>query len=889
MLLEGLPERWYTYPTMTAPLLTTKLYIPPVRANLVSRPRLLQRLGDGLREGRALTLISAPAGFGKTTLAAEWVCGTAHEVAWVTLDEGDNDPVRFLTYTVAALQQIDGNIGRSIQQLLQSPQTPPLPGLIPLLINDITAAAVDLTLVLDDFHTIAAPPAHQAIQFLLENQPPNMHLVISTRETPPLQLAQLRARGQVTEIGERDLRFTRSEMAAFFNQTQGLALSDDVIAALEKRTEGWIAGLQLAILALQENPGKADALVAAFAGDDRHVTDYLVSQVLQQQPERTQAFLRQTAILAQLTPSLCNAVTGSSDAQAEMAHLEKANLLIPLDNQRQWFRTHRLLAGALRATLAAEEKQLAHQRAAGWYERQGLLSRAIEHALASGVVAEAERLIRQAADRTMLSGGILTVRNWLDALPDERVRADKALAIYKGWTLAAVGELAQAQVYADAAAASFEPDEQSDLWAKHLVLNSFVALLLHQDYEQAISLVADALEILGEEQLPWRVIALWAMAESLERSNDVAGAIETLRKAQQAGRIHGSHSFAVVEGALAKALNDHGRRREAIAVCREAIERHIGGEAPPTPMISHLHSWMGILAYEANRLDQARQYHQRAAELSQQVGLAYDMATTRGLSAPTLHALGETEAALDALRDASQVAVETQYSDVEWYRAWEAHIHLDQGDLPFAVRWAQQRDLTPDVPLQLFHIKKHLVYGRLLVTQGETADARRCLDHLDTFCRENGLHRWLITVHVLQALLAERSGNRRAALNTLSRAIEIAAPEGYLRAFLEQGPPLFPLLRDVRSSAPPFVDQLLNEAESARDTGAASQPLIEPLSERELEVLGLIAAGLSNRRIAERLVIAVGTVKRHLNNIYGKLGVHSRTQAVARAGELDLL
>ncbi|MFL7792754.1 MAG: LuxR C-terminal-related transcriptional regulator [Anaerolineae bacterium] len=886
----------------TTHLLTTKLYIPSPRPNLVDRPRLVERLDEGLRQGRKLTLVSAPAGFGKTTLVTDWVCGGAREVAWISLDEGDNDPVQILTYLIAALQQVDGSIGQTVQQLLRSPQLPPLQSLVSSLINDIAATSTDLTLVLDDYHFISSPIVHQLVGFLLEHQPPMVHVVISTRESLPdaLPLPRLRARGQVTEIKDRDLRFAAEEIAAFLNQTMHLNLSVGAVKAIEARTEGWIAGLQLAALALRERGEDAEAFITAFTGDDRHVIDYLIAEVLHRQPEAVRDFLHKTVILDQLSVPLCNAVTERQDARAMLDRLDGANLLIPLDNRREWYRYHRLFAEALRTTLVPQEERMLHQRAMRWYEAQGFVSQAIGHALAawdpltgSGqALDEVERLILLVAEEIMQGGNIITVRRWLDALPDERVRADGNLAFYKGWVLAMTGDLALAEEYVEVAEERFHRTQAAgeDL-GKLQVFRSFIAVLVHRDYQRGVEAATEALQLLGDNPSHWHLIALWAVAESLERTQSVVRAIDALRDARQAGLVFGEHIFAIViEGALTKALNDHGRRREALAVCQEAIGRRTAGDGRPMPVIGHLFTWMGILAYEANQLVLAREYHEKAIVLGEQLGFEYDPTSSRGLAAPTLYAQGEVDTALEALQRAYQDALQVGYTEPSWFLALEADMRLRLGDLPFALRWAEEAGLSPDGEPEVLSVESHLVYGRLLLAQGRLVDVRRWLARLEHFTKENGLYRWLIAVRIQQALAAERSGDRSAARDYLAQAVEAAAPEDYLRAFLDEGAQVLALLRDVRHVSPAFVDCLLNyarEADLAQE--AALQPLVEPLSEREIEVLRLIAAGLSNREIAERLFISIGTVKRHVNNIYGKLGVHSRTQAIAEARGLGII
>jgi LuxR family maltose regulon positive regulatory protein len=899
-------------------LLTTKLYIPPPRPDLVPRPRLIQRLEEGLSLGHKLTLISAPAGSGKTTLVTDWICRGARQIAWISLDEGENDPVQFLTYLIAALQQIDHNIGQTVLKILPSPQLPPLQRLVISLINDISAAGAMATLVLDDYQLIHSKSVHEVLQFLLEHQPPFMHMIVTTREDPPLPMHRLRARGQVTEIRERDLRFTPEEVEAFLNRTMGLNLSSEAVTALETRTEGWVAGLQLAALALQEggNGAQAEAFIAAFTGDDRYVMDYLVAEVLERQAPATRDFLHQTAILDQLTAPLCDAVTGRQNSQAILEGLAGANLfLIPLNHRGEWYRYHRLFAEVLRTQLGKQEKVRLHQQAAHWYEANGLLSQAIRHTLACASAMEdsstglglasrgtteqggqaledAIRLIRLAAEEKMLEGRVSTVRHWLDALPDERVRADGKLATYKGWVLALNAEMPLAEEYADRAEKCLRQGQEpaADL-GKVLVLRSFITLLFRRNYEEAIQLAADALEALEENQPHWRVAALWAMAEARERTRPITEAIAAFREAGRIGHTLGDQVFAVTaEFSLATALGNHGQRRAAVAACEEAIERYTDEMGRTLPMTGLLFSRLGLLHYEANQLELARRYAEKGKALADQLGLGSPQTLALGVLGPILYAQGEPNAALQVLQRAHQLATREALGETGWLLASEASMRLKEGDLPFALYWAETARLSLDDIPQYLRIEEHVAYGRLLFAQGRLPDAGRWLDRLGRFTQERALYRWLITVHILQALTAERSGDSPSARGYLARALELAAPQNYYRPFLDEDTQIMALLPAVRHTVPAFADQLLAYAgvtKPGRDTPI--QPLVEPLSERELEVLGLIAAGLTNAEIAQKLFIAVGTVKRHVNHIYGKLDVGSRTQAIAKAREIRLL
>lgn len=882
---------------MESPLLSTKLHIPSPRPDLVARPRLVEQVEAGVRQNHRLTLVSAPPGFGKTTLVGEWLGGRLLPVAWLSLDEADNDPLRFMQYLVAALQQVDETVGQATLLALQSPQMPPVQGLVIPLINDLNASDTPLALVLDDYHLVASAPVQQAVAFLLEHQPPSMHTIISTREDPPLPLVRLRARGQITEIRERDLRFTTEEASTFLTQTMGLALSGEAVQALGARTEGWIAGLQLAALALQRDMDDAESFVATFTGSDRYIMDYLVSEVLGRQPEELRSFLYQTAILDTLTASLCDALTGREDSRHVLDQLEGANLfLFPLDNRREWYRYHRLFAEFLRMSLGREEQISLHLKAMDWFEEHSLMDQAIRHALTyaklSGDLDPAERLIRLAAETALLSGSLATLRGWLDALPEERIRASGELATFKGWLLVLTDNSSLVGETIEAAEAAFrQADAPPACRARLLILQAFIAALGLQDYVSAIELAGSALEALGRDDVHWQVIAHWVMAESLERTRPIAEAIDAFRKARQMGLALGTHVFAsTVEMSLALSLNTHGLRREAVRVCEEALERYTDSLGRTSPMACLVFSRLGMLAYETNQVELARHTHEKAIALGEELALGNTMAFSYGLLAPALYAQGETAAALDVLQKAYPAVAQTGYVEADWLLALEVDIRLKQGEMAFAQRWAEAANLSPDDEPQYLRIEQHLVYARLLLAEDRLADAQRWLASLERFTQERGLLRWLISTHILQALLADRMGDRAAACAYLSQALAIAAPEGYLRAFLDEDRQVIVLLTDVCQAAPDFVTRLVDfDRQAGAGLGRPAQPLDEPLSERELEVLALIASGLSNSDIAQKLFITVGTVKRHINNIYGKLEVASRTQAMVKARDLRLI
>jgi LuxR family transcriptional regulator, maltose regulon positive regulatory protein len=878
-----------------APLLTTKISVPIPRPELVPRRHLLERLSASL--SRRVTLISAPPGFGKSTLVSHALQSLRRPVAWISLDESDNDPMQFLGYFLAGLRQLDSGIGRDVDDLLNSPQAPSMTGLITMIVNDLANLTNSSLVVLDDYHAITISPIHEAIQFFIEHKPASVHTIIVTRHDPPLPLPRWRARGELTEFRADSLRFDEAEAAAFLNDTMGLRLTAGTVSSLSERTEGWIAGLQLAALTLQSGHGDVDEFVTAFAGDDRFISEYIVSEVLDRLPADLRHFLRQTSILDQLTVPLCDAVTGNTNGASMLEQAYVSNLfLIALDHRRNWYRYHQLFADAMRSTLTTDERSSLHQRAARWYEAQGALGEAIRHALvsatASGDFAEARRLIVLAADGTLLDGGGVTiVGSWLDTLPEQDLRTDGRLANLKGWVLALGGEIAQAEHFANLAEQNgFTGGNESVNMVKHRLLCAIISIRQH-DYPTAAEFADQALRMLDEEPSRWHIIALWVLAETQERTRPIAEAIATLREARRIGSRLGKHAFTTfVEGFLAIDLNHHGRRHEALTVCYEALARYVDAAGRSSPLSAMILAHLGALHYEAGELEAARSQLDRSVVLARHLALPGALMVCLGAAAPVLYAQGETKAALEALREARALADQESLVDASWLLAQEIDIHLASGNLSAALRLTDGVDLASPVDPQFLRLAEYFSWVRLLLAQGQISEAESWLTRLEDFARERGFDRWLITVHALRAFASELAGDLATARENLAEAIRLAAPEGYVRAFLDEDARLIGLLPGLRKVNPAFVTHLLDQAgvHQPRQPGD-SRLLVEPLSEREREVLDLIAAGLSNGEIAARLIISSGTVKRHVNHIFGKLEVRTRTQAIARARALRLL
>ena len=898
------------------PILATKLYIPPPRTNLVARPRLFARMNEGLHH--KLTLVSAPAGFGKTTLVTAWIddlrltiddlrlsprqasaivnrqSSIVNHITWLSLDAGENDPVGFLTYLVAALQSIAPGWGERLLNMLQSPQPPAPQTILATLINEIAAIPHEFVLVLDDYHVIEARDVDEILAFLVEHMPPQMHLIITTREDPPIPLAKLRARGQLTEIRATDLRFTNDEAADFLSAATGLVFTAEQVAALDARTEGWIAGLQLAALSIQGHHHDSSDFIDSFTGSHRFVMDYLVEEVLHQQPADVQSFLLRTSILERMCGPLCEAVVGEEtiDGDEMLAFLERANLfLVPLDNERRWYRYHHLFADLLRRQLAqprADDRGVEmnvaeyHTRASRWYAENDLELEAFHHAGAAQDIDHAIHLIEAKGMPLQFRGGAVPVLNWIKSLPKEVLDAHPVLWITWGSALLMLGQVVGVEEKAAAAEVALQhakiDDRHPDLIGRIASLRTTLAVTRH-DAEAIIVQAQRALTYLHPNNLPVRASINWALGHAYNLQGERAAAADAYTKALAACKAVGHTTIAMMSAiGLGMVQELENRLHDAEWAYQEAAT--LMGEAA-TPPVCDAHLGLARLYYQWNDLESAKMRAEKSLDLARRIETTDRAVNCEIVLAQLKTAQGDLDGALTMLAEAERVARRQNFTRLlPSIVSMQVVILLRQGKVTAAAQLADVHVLP------VSQARVHLAQG----------DASAALALLETEHRRVETKQWAnerLHVITLQALAHQANGDKEAAVQTLGEALALAQREGFVRLFLDEGRPMQKLLAEARKRGlhPTYTDKLLADFKHEVDAVSipSQQPLIDPLSDRELEILALVAAGLKNQEIADHLIISLNTVLYHTKNIYGKLGVNTRSLAINKARELELI
>lgn len=901
---------------MATTVLLTKLFIPKARRDLVPRQRLTERLNDGLRHG--FVLVAAPAGFGKTTLLCEWVEKSEKSCAWLSLDEGDSEPTTFLTYLVAALQKVAPSVGQQWAHSLDSSQ--PVESALVALLNELSAVPEPVVLVLDDYHRVDATAVDAAVSFLLDHMPPQLQLVIATRQDPDLPLARLRARGQLAELRAADLRFTAPEAADYLNSVMELDLSAEDIATLDSRTEGWIAGLQLAALSIRGHDDVA-SFISAFAGDHRYIADYLVGEVLARQPDDVRSFLLKTAVLDRMTGALCDAVTGDDNGSERLEALERRNFfVVPLDDKRHWFRYHHLFADVLRIYLKDERPDSIselHRRAAAWHESNGSLGDAIRHSLAAGDYDNAASLVERTAPAMQQTRQESTVLGWLRSLPDAVLHSRPVLSAVYGSTLLATGEtegvedrLRDAERWLDTTtAADARPEDSSRmvvvddaafrrLPASIAVWRAGLALATGRPTD-TVTHARRALELAGDDHLTRGAAAAVIGLTSLA-NGDLETAYEMY--AESVSRLHRIGNISDVLGCsitLADIRITQGRLGDAIRIYERGLQLAAQHGAPTLRGEADMHVGLGELHRERGDLSAATEQLEKARELGESAGLPQNPYRSRVAMARIRQIEGDLDSALALLDEAERVFSNDFNPIVRPVAATRTRMWVAQGRLGAALDWARQHSLSVRDDLSYLREYEHITLARVLLAQHRSNpalhasldDAMGLLDRLLHAAAEGGRTGNSIEILMLQALTHHARGDHRGALDPLGRALTLAEPEGYMRIFADEGPPMAALLQVAAAKriGGGYVRRLLGAVGLAGDKPASRQGLIDPLSERELEVLRLLGSDLGGAEIARQLVVSLNTVRTHTKNIYSKLGVNSRRAAVRRAEELDLL
>lgn len=888
------------------PLLRTKTHIPVVRTQVIPRPRLAECLGLGL--SRRLTLISAPAGFGKTTLVAAWARTASCPVAWLSLDEGDSDPVRFVAYLSAALQQADPRLGGEGVTLSETTTSSQLRRAVASRINEIDLLGADIVLVLDDYHLISTTAVHDLVTGLLDHIPANLHLFILSRADPPLPLARFRARGQLVELRAYDLRFSEEEAAVFLREVMALELGPEDVASLAGRTEGWAGGLQMAALSMQGR-GDPSALVRAFTGSHRYVMDYLLEEVLEQQPDRVQRFLLRTSILDQLSGPLCDAVCELTDSQSMLVSLERANLFIlPLDDRREWYRYHRLFADLLRqrlGRLCPDAVQELHRRASRWYAEKGLISDAIDHALAGQDFATAADLVADVAQATLAHGEVVTFLAWAEAFPESVLRQRPTLAIYRAWALFWGGR----------------PIDEIEAWlpdavgltdrevAQVAAMRALVALYGGVSQE-AVHQTRKALHLLAPDDVLFRgVIALLSVLAPLSEGDPYAGG-ELLADVAEESAAAGNPLAAVFAlSALGDLHVRQARLHEAERDYQRALSLATDGLGCLLPAAGQALMGLGAVAWMQHRIPAAQETLTQGIALARKAGeiVALDGFVTL---ARVHWVLGEPTQAHACIADALRIA---QHFDVTTIDDWivrmeQARLWVLGGDLDAARGWAVDCGLLGSEPGRALsamdgRLRKYglMVVACLHLAEGRCDQALAALDEAQTGLEVRGRVAALVELLVLRTLAYECRRDRPHALDALDRALTLAEPGEYVQPFVEAGVDLLPVLREAigerTAGFAARIVAILSQTLDVQIALATSAPgrtptaalLAEPLTQRELEVLRLLPSQLTSAEIAQHLYVAPTTARTHIKSIYSKLAVHSREEAVDCARALGLI
>jgi LuxR family maltose regulon positive regulatory protein len=902
------------------PVLGTKLRPPAPRRVLVPRARLTDLLRMDRAGGPRLILVAAPAGFGKTTLLAQWLAAEQRRVAWLTLDPGDADLQAFLTGLLAAIRAAEPEVGGDALALLEAGGSTPTEAVLVSLIDDLDALAGPLVVALDDYHAVDGTAVGEAVAFLLDNLPPQVTLAMSTRVDPPLPLSRLRARGELVEVRAADLRFTPDEAGVFLNEVMGLQLDPALVAALEARTEGWAAGLQLAALSARARaaggPADVASFVGAFSGSHRFVLDYLVEEVLDRQPDEVRAFLLDTCVLDQLTASLCDALTGRTDGQRMLEALERDNLfVVPLDDERRWYRYHHLFADALRARLAAahaDRVAVLHAAASRWLAEDGLLADAVRHAVASGDHEHAADLVELGVAELRRRRQNRTLRDWLVALPEDVVRRRPLLAMFAGWSRLYAGDVDGVEPWLDAAEAGLASpppaisapgplaaaarDRDGELRTVPAMLEVYRAAVAQArgDVAGTVAHARRGLAVAGPEDHFPRGAAAGFVGLATWAAGDLDTAVDTFTEA--VASLHAAGMVADELGAtvvLASMWLSRGRPDQARQHYERVLAAAEGHPGPVLPTTGDLHVGLADVLREQGELGAAAEHLAIARELGDRASLQENRHRWYTVTAALRQAWGDLDGAVAMLDQAEPLFLPGYFPDVRPIAATRARARILQGRLDDARAWARERGVAPTNPPTYLAEYDLLTLARLLVAEGDARGALALLDRLLGAARAAGRDGSLIEAGLVRALAHHVAGDTDAATTDLAAALTAGVPAGYCRLFLDEGEPLAVLLGQVARTAGHDVRRHAEHLLTAARRPSAPAPSLpagsEALSARELEVLRLLATDLTGPEIARQLFVSVNTLRTHTKHIFTKLDVGTRRAAVRRAVDVGLI
>ena len=895
-------------------LLSTKFAIPSPGGKLVHRPRLLRILDEGLEQNASLILLCAPAGYGKTTLVSDWL-QTAPAIqpgpfAWLTVESGDDHLTRFLTYWITAVQRIRPGFGAAVLQMLQTHKPQPVQALAAMLINELSETPQRMLLILDDFHLLTAQSIQNFMAFLVDHQPPQLCLVLITRADPALPLARLRARGQLVELRQEELCFRPDEAADYLNRMMVPALAQEQVAFLHQQTEGWIAGLHLAAISLREDADRP-AFLKAFSGEHAFIASYLTHEVLARLSAPVREFLLQTSILERLSVALCEAVTGQAEAQDILNQLVEANLFIlPLDSQRHWYRYHILFADLLQQRLHADWGESVcelHNRASRWFEQNSLLDLAIEHAMAGKAYGQAACLISQVAESLMMRGEASTLLRWLEALPQEEIIAHPILVAQYGLVLFLCSRSPEAVTSLIEKTRS--SGDMGSIQGEIAMLQAMVAIL-KGDTAHALQFSEAALQQIPPERMFFRSMAADSLGMGHTLAGDMPAAMRAFEQVVEISRqIDNLMMTLMALTNLAGLQYMQGQLRLAVDTCRQVIEfasQRIGRQ---TPILGKTLFNLGEMLREQGDLDAALKYLQESASMMEhfsEIGLplAYLGITRIYMNRKDWD---KAQAFLDRARETAR-ANRSTLMDERIVETMQVRYWIARGELDPALQWARRKGYLDKPPAEMIaeagqkalfdelQLVEYLTLMRLALAQRQPDRVLELTTCLQALVGRRDHRRRTIELLVLKALALHQKKDLNQALQIIGEAFSLAEPEGYQRVFIDEGELMSGLLYQALAHGvfPAYAQKLLaalvgESQESKLPAEAPAAALIEALSEREREVLGLIAEGLTNGEIAGRLHITLSTVKGHTTNIFGKLGVKNRTQAIARARRMGLL